>query len=599
MTIINKYKIYYQQNGGILYDYFFYRLIGSFITDKKKILQVINQFPQGINETNFPILELLLKKNLTQNQIIELKTILNELKISHSYYNAKKYASIYLSSFDTNLFKLKLGKTILNYEEINKKIENIPNIRKLDIVEFKRYIQYIINQRFDSYFLQDKISYILNKLIKNISLEDETKIIYKDEFTKLLEKIILNIKNIDIFNKELNDKIDKNTILNGIIRPSDSNLLTFDFIKSSNLPDIKKKYYLIYPIPDSNLSESVFYRITINSLDNTSINFKFIKKSISDTIDFKNVILINDIKEISNDISKIKTLKTNNIRFQKTIDENKFLLFKKNYLIDGILYNFHNFIIDIYKENFKAGEKSETIGQEFEEKALFLSVIKICNDNPEIDINTIRIYTDIKINHKSSKKQYQISDLDILILNDQDQIIALGEIKSSIDGIQKGYKQLNKIQNEFLNIENVEFLLAPDKGIKLKLHSKFETEIKTNIDFPENNKYLYLITENFKKIGDFNPNRIKQVLSKLYNEEIIKLENNKFIINESISNDIYIKNHIIINETLIKDDILLTNEIIKKYLGKNNFIIFKDFYKLNNAFELLKEKVFQNPAKSC
>ena len=150
MNIIKKYPINYYQSGGKPYDYFFYRLLNSFIEDKKEILELINSFPNGINLENISELKLKINNPEINQKLDNLLKLYQESSKSYPLITSRSY----IQSFDKYYFETK--ESFLTTLELQNKIEVIPNI----ITNFIDYIQYILNHRKKNYFESDRRRYI-------------------------------------------------------------------------------------------------------------------------------------------------------------------------------------------------------------------------------------------------------------------------------------------------------------------------------------------------------------------------------------------------------------------------------------------------------
>ena len=60
-------------------------------------------------------------------------------------------------------------------------------------------------------------------------------------------------------------------------------------------------------------------------------------------------------------------------------------------------------------------------------------------------MKNIRILSGVHVYNLENK---EIGEIDIVILNNDNQIEAIGELKSYIDGVQKAYKQFNTLKTE-------------------------------------------------------------------------------------------------------------------------------------------------------
>ena len=179
-------------------------------------------------------------------------------------------------------------------------------------------------------------------------------------------------------------------------------------------------------------------------------------------------------------------------------------------------------------------------------------------------------------------------ELDLLILDNQNKILFVGECKTSIDDVAKAYYQLQKIQEAFYyNISKLRFYLDSSKEfVKLELNDNLIQAIQQNIDRVENNLYFNIITKN-QEIGDFDLSFISNFLTILTKFNIIKLKDDHFIVSDTIKLDDIEQVKDLLNSKLLSNEIIFTSDILKKYLGKKNLMIFKEIVKLENAYNLL------------
>jgi hypothetical protein len=278
--------------------------------------------------------------------------------------------------------------------------------------------------------------------------------------------------------------------------------------------NIKKKYLRLLII-----------LITVQNLDNSSANYNI----------------------------RLNVATTNYNSFEhKNMFEKKYLI-EESYIhsIEKIQYEKNNY--KIIANSMNGLTKYSNKGEVLENELILLASIKITK-NLRFDKNilkSIRIYSGMNIYNidKRSKipnKFKIIAELDLLLLDEHNNIIAIGEIKASIDAVQRAYDQLSILgeilHEKFTNPDSkIYFGIDTDKPIEISINLELLDLLK-NPDIrrrPEKNEFFYIILNDspISYLDKFQS--VKNLLLLLIKEKYIKLsEKETLVINKEYLNSI-------------------------------------------------------------
>ncbi|VVU94336.1 hypothetical protein CPAV1605_58 [seawater metagenome] len=253
------------------------------------------------------------------------------------------------------------------------------------------------------------------------------------------------------------------------------------------------------------------------------------------------------------------------------------------------------------REVLKVIDDTGSFGLKFEAKnillvsKIILSRLTVIYPGAELSLTNIRILSGVN---------YQFGSLsletDLIILDNDNRILAIGEIKSFIDGIQKGYKQLKLVLAYLMSTPNPIFTdVNTHAEAVVSLHPTFLGLLNAeSIQTPENIPMCIMILgeTHLQNFCDNNEEDCYNTfLRDLYEEEIWKVKEDEpgYEINmDKIRADFDTKikklgkigDATILDKQLYKqdafetgslEDIEITKDFIGKYLGKDNLIIVK------------------------
>ncbi len=593
MKIIKKYEIFYQ-HGGKEFDYLLYRLLNGIIDDKQQVIDIINSFTEEISQANIIKLIDSLKGNNISAEKIE---IINQIFINIFKLERIKpldYVSTFLTVYDR--FYFNFMEVIAKSQDIVRIYDKVPNVKLGDLGIFKDYVNYLINHRKENYLASDTRRYIRNFIELSI-LRDLGPDIFNStskQFNSKIKNIKSLLKGNNTINLGLNEIIDNLPVLVGRLSV-DNDIYTFTLLEpQQNLKRILaiRNISLLHINNNEKICCSIKL-INKSGITDSKFQFKFNDKRI-EILDQEIIINILDgstCNQINNKTININrnTFEIRSIIQRMSEDPELTPFFTKVVIPNGdtnIEENMfditYNSILELGKYVKKAGKR----GEGFENKTLFLFGVKFCIDHPTIDLNSIKIYSGIEMKMVTPEKKWQIGELDNLIVNKENQIIGIGEMKTSIDTIQTAYKQLKKIQLAFLDIDKIRFHTNKTDFMTFNLAPELEQSIRDNLENPENNPYFYIVTM-INDIVDIDPGYVTNYLDILFQNEIIKLKNDELILNPDITLEQLKSVYDVLLEQIELKEIELTSEILQKYIGKKNLIIFQKIEALKNAIELL------------
>lgn len=628
---------------------------------KWKYLGIVSMFNSFIKYEDIKEYEKLLKEEVNIDKVINaLNDSFNNddndgIKIKFKKDKVKEIKGIKIEILDNNEFKIISGKQS-NYDN------NIYNFINLSESELSSIIQNIKDSHEE--FLRDlKLFYL-----------DQDKILYRriypmdiDDFIKDLKGALNEYQKIDVEKKNLsqipnnhdykymnkrvindyleqrdeyysvknkyNDLTEKNkkkrinNIINNIVKNYEQkydgiNKITYQ----QKLNEFKNKY--------KNILKDKFKerKITLNFLSN-KYNYNGNDLKIGEKIKIYEPHNFNILKGILNglydnlikkyisedtaDHYKIKVAHL--IYFNSYIYQQEF----KKFYTEYTLYNdFQTSYINNREKKYEIinKDKENDIGAIFEYRVglpTFAYIINKLSSNDEtLDVSGFRFYNGVKYSVKGKNKNgedayHHIGELDILILNKENEIIAIGEIKSYFDGIIKAYQQMNRfikylrtspfsklkftyedLNNEITDLDfisghkintntsiernkNIFIILKEDKIVNyigtVENQTKFITELikKNIIKINESGKLVTdeqilsekldkIVVHNLKRIKD--PNLKKSVLDKIYYDKNTRrlLLDTKEILEKynSVSN---LSNILVFKERLVDSNINLTD----------------------------------------
>ncbi len=250
-------------------------------------------------------------------------------------------------------------------------------------------------------------------------------------------------------------------------------------------------------------------------------------------------------------------------------------------------------------------EESSTLGLIFETKQLLLiSRIILHKLGKNDQLGNIRLLSGVKYKYKKPgtdrEKTYEI---DLLILDEDNKIIAIAELKSYIDGIQKAYNQLNTALSYFkycIDNPSPDQVIFTDNRTKAAPVKELHDEFKAQIDATQepNNVISCFIVLNDTELQNFCKNNEASCYNEFIRDLItggyvIPFENDAgYILSETLDINFETKIKKSINSSpptlldkylyfqpledgVARTDIEITKDYLEKYLGKNNLIILK------------------------
>lgn len=507
---------------------------------------------------------------------------------------------------------------------LNKKIsqEDIENLlkEKIDRREFDNkfdeFIQKLENLKKDIYYKIE--NYALNKDLLNI------------------KKQIENKQNIDIFEIKniLEKKADKESVYNSMKLKSDKNEINtilgnkldkgdLAIILKSLGEKLDKEEFIKYKAiqeNENNKNKNLINNKNINN-DNKSSNNELINKNINDNYYSNNISIINDIKDINNDVQEMKKNIHNridiiNTDIERILDDikNKFESMditindiNKKILENNTYKNISNLVkkkldikkfnsyVEIVKTNLENNflEISKNNKEKIEE--LIEDKIKKINNNIEENFSKILEKQNYELNNYIKKGKNDLLQYEI-------------RVQGIINKLEDENKtELKKLKNEF--IEKMDEKLITDKFYNLTEETKFKNNLNqitpnqinsndsllnSNEKENENDYNTFFnkpqttgVTDNNNYINNINYKKLKNEI----NFEDIKEIKDIYSKIEEIKNDINsnknefskaMETQTLINETLCNEN-NLGRWLWNSGKLKNNFNIIWDTQKINTC----------------
>ncbi|VVU95006.1 hypothetical protein CPAV1605_731 [seawater metagenome] len=567
---MKKYNIFYNQKGGKNLDYLFYRILNSFISDKFIVLKIINSFPSGYLNTESNILQL--RETLTNFISVEHTEMIMTL-IAKIFLKNPNAISINLTDFDKTFFID--SDFVLSSAEISGLVSLVPNY-KIDIVA---YLNYLFSARKHTY-TKDSIEYLMTLLTAELlkeSSETDVKAEIK-QFNKMGKIIKEKKKYIAVEEKKM--KSIQIFLLNSKLEAKQDGFCSIQ-LSEPIPPELfhvlqQDIFYIIFPFNNDWKTDPNFRcKIIEISEDQKEFSFNFLGKRLEPFTEFQSLAIADTaygyLNIMSSKIEKaLKEIEAKEISME-SLD-----LLKKQIKIDTREVTWIQLRNEILRISSQDGLHSKEKGDDYENTSLFLAVIKICLDRPDININNIRILTNMEMIHPLQK-----GEIDLMILNENDEIIVVGEIKSFIDGIHKAYNQF-EIFKKYVSDTDTYFISKdnPGKQIKLKLAPSIVIQPKV-----EDNDFLYIILRQ-TPLNQLTNKSISLLLKYLYKNKMVKINlRDEFELTLSASD---LTNLQVITSS--GDLGINSSDIINLYSGKNNLIIFKNkSISIPSAYDILSK----------
>jgi len=590
---MTKYYINYSQTGGKELDYLLYRYLNSFINDKKKSLDIINFFTYGFNyPDNIDQLQQILRDNKIEEA--KNKKIIDGLTniFDKSIYNGIKIFNSYITTFDLSYFNTLINRFIQTNTETIELIEKFPNF--LIKANMKSYLELLFNNRSERTMKNYIFEYNLIKLEDIIMKKYPGRNLFGSdgEIGVIYKNIFKSEKKLDDFRELRKEKI---ISLNGNTNEAEHNKFSFqvndsidELMQQELIKYSKKKNIFLYI--DTYIFQAKLKEFNDNNLTFTKVNLHTYTVSISETTNIKKnkALIINLLKEVKS--FKILSYNSFKLSDDEKTEEKKFIELKskkdssfpelKQKLFNSLSYE--SLFIESKNKEREMGRISSKIGEDYEQKILFLSALKICLDN-KLDLKKIRIYLNCFIKHKQSQVKDDIHEIDLIILDENNKIISIGEIKKNLEDANDGYAQLNIRKEKLLDFSN--YRIYHDKKCINKIYIKgISQQLLLKLNEPvENNPLFYLILNERMTLLGMSEYNLKIFRRRIILNNLIKLDlsTNQFIINEGIIDSTYadlieqFKFDMENKKIDIFKDFLSVN-IIEKYRGKNNLLIFKE-----------------------
>jgi len=302
----------------------------------------------------------------------------------------------------------------------------------------------------------------------------------------------------------------------------------------------------------------------------------------------------------------------NIIKFKNLSDLNKDLVSLDNNIVEL------NKSLEIYKKFYKTEINGETYksikdkivnfqqssysGLKFENLSILLAVFKMIISlkieyglhDSNFNIYNLRVLSGVQYRETAD---FTSGELDIVLLNENNEIIAIGEIKAYIDGIKYAYSQMRRACKYLVyqdNTDNKNFFLSDSRKTveNITLNSRFKENIKKvlsneiNIeDVPE--IFIVLRDGPIKNTCGNTLCAFQTFYNKLIKKDCLNSspDGKSIVINHEkitriFNSEIKSSNTLLDNllyDKKIKEDIL-TTEYFRKYFDKNNLILLKETY---------------------
>ena len=454
--------------------------IPEIVKEKNNLNNLKDFFNYLINEINNLNTEIKNKEVNMNSCKIELKNIINQIKIKTEHFN-------------------EINKDIIkkNYEEINKNFyeklneikEEMPNLdfsNSIYAKELKQEIIEVIKERKDLEIYQNKMKENFNNYFQSLNSKANESVNeiykYRKEFTKIkkyfidiieflkdvrfqrninnennknyIEKLIFNLTNtsMDNLNEKMIDKINKTKKVDSIIseilvsrnnsyrikKNEHNNNLSFTFEKEKNKNNKKK-----YNIKSFNIKNENNKKIEEDSIINNNNNFENIEK-----FDYDNFFTKNQIENMIEDSVKY-SLNQTDIKLKKLKNKIDELLIKNSENQNG-LYLESSDSNDREKKFILKNVKNfnQIIKFNKDDQSIILLKEKIIkNDDTNLNINNYNYYTNNNSQDKISHKKRILSTLPSNYSNYNDKIKKIRKNNS--------YNKINNTKIEKLKIPKI------------------------------------------------------------------------------------------------------------------------------------------------
>ena len=455
--------------------------IPEIIKEKNNLNNLKDFFNYLINEINNLNTEIKNKEVNMNSCKIELKNIINQIKIKTEHFN-------------------EINKDIIkkNYEEINKNFyeklneikEEMPNLdfsNSIYAKELKQEIIEVIKERKDLEIYQNKMKENFNNYFQSLNSKANESVNeiykYRKEFTKIkkyfidiieflkdvrfqrninnennknyIEKLIFNLTNtsMDNLNEKMIDKINKTKKVDSIIseilvsrnnsyrikkNEHNNNNLSFTFEKEKNNNNKKK-----YNIKSFNIKNENNKKIEEDSIINNNNNFENVEK-----FDYNNFFTKNQIENMIEDSVKY-SLNQTDIKLNQLKNKIDELLIKNSENQNG-LYLESSDSNDREKKFILKNVKNfnHIIKFNKDDQSIILLKEKIIkNDDTNLNINNYNYYTNNNSQDKISHKKRILSTLPSNYSNYNDKIKKIRKNNS--------YNKMNNTKIEKLKIPKI------------------------------------------------------------------------------------------------------------------------------------------------
>tara|TARA_B110000908_G_scaffold169588_2_gene227038 strand:- start:1196 stop:2257 length:1062 start_codon:yes stop_codon:yes gene_type:complete len=191
----------------------------------------------------------------------------------------------------------------------------------------------------------------------------------------------------------------------------------------------------------------IFCSYILNITKNDKI-YQLMQKKFMTTISLNKSQEISYIKNQVNLTQKV-SMDTLSNTISKVINENK--KNKLNIILEKVLnkHKYHQLEKQLILEQKKQGEYSFRVGHEFE-KEVSKQIIPAIANSLKLPENKLKLIENGLLKIKRDNNEILIGEVDIIVLMDN-QIIAIGEIKKSLDDISDALFQINRT---FITIKN-------------------------------------------------------------------------------------------------------------------------------------------------
>lgn len=574
-----------------------------------KYINIVRMFNSFIKYDDLKEYEKILKEIANKEQVIN---ILNDsfnnddndgVKIELKKDKIKEIKGIKIEILDNSKFKI-ISEKQPDYDNTN---YCFINLSQNDLNEI---IQNIENAHED-----------FMKNLKLFYLDSDKQILYRKidpiDMTYFVEELReeLNEYQREEYNEEV--KKDKNDIINNIVKNYEQRYDANNKYQQK-LNEFENKYINILEnkLEDKKREIELDFSTNLYTYSNNDLkigdNIKIYEKN--DFFKLKSILNMSYQRLINRYISEDTPNYHHKIKFVHSAYFNSYIYqqeFKKFYIKHNLYNDFNTSYIENRKKKYDiCNEKKEKdIGEIFEYRVglpTFAYIINKLSSRDKLDVSGFRFYNGVnysikKKNSKGKDIYAHIGELDILILNKENEIVAVGEIKSYFDGIIKAYKQMNRFLNilrdtDFNNIKftykdlnneitNLDFIsghriVTDDTPVDINKNTFIilkKDEIVNYIGTIENyvkfftdliKKSIVKIDESGKLVTD------EQILSEKL-EQIVVHDSDE-IINPDFKKSVLDKIYYDINNRVL---LLNTKEILEKYdsaSNLSNILVFKE-----------------------